>query len=138
MNIIKERLCLSDYQISGRAQSKINPRDTVGIECGIGCPKCSIINKNLEHGETTLCKCGLKMIVYGNSLHCELRGNSLKQPLLTDDTPNNYLLNNESEKEVIYEAEFSEVSNNTKGHERIITCLLDKLKRVFPLFQKSL
>lgn len=35
----------------------------------LSCPKCGLGHKDLDHGQSARCECGLKVTKYGNSLH---------------------------------------------------------------------
>ena len=70
--IIKEDLLLSNYSWFVKERSKIDPSQEIVVEERMRCPYCGKTQKAPHHGETIVCKCGLRMIVHGNSLTCEL------------------------------------------------------------------
>ena len=81
--MIRETLMMSDYQFYSETPSLIDPMKTHRKEAGFGCPHCHLVVKRpvtIEHGQTYVHECGLKMTRYGNALHCELDESLAKAP----------------------------------------------------------
>lgn len=71
--MIKETLIASDYFVFETKQSQIDLSAKTHVLVGLRCPKCKRVNKIPEHLQTTRCACGLRMVLKGNALECEMR-----------------------------------------------------------------
>jgi hypothetical protein len=74
-SMTKETLTWSDYQFYAEKKSLIDPDKSIRVQAGFGCPHCHEVVNNpvtIQHGQTYVHKCGLRMTVYGNALDCEL------------------------------------------------------------------
>ena len=75
IELIKEKLVLSDYVIYHETTSKIDPTAKIfDIDFNtIKCPYCKYEQRVPKHGETIICpKYGMEMTAWGNSLKCRL------------------------------------------------------------------
>ena len=73
MNIIQEKLILSDYTTHHRQRSQIDPDVMITTHTSMTCPSCKEKGQCPEHGQTLICgNCGLSMRTQGNSLYCEM------------------------------------------------------------------
>jgi hypothetical protein len=70
---ISETLPYSNYEISVRRASRIDPDRITHDDIGFYCPKCKAVLNTLEHGTRVVCKCGLEMELWGNGLQCTMR-----------------------------------------------------------------
>jgi len=59
--MIYEELDYSDYTVWSRRASQIDPERTISGYEGFRCPNCKKLHPMLEHGETIVCSCGLKI-----------------------------------------------------------------------------
>jgi len=70
--MIKESFVFSNYEIETSVKSKIDKDVTHTISIGVICPSCKNKLPLIDHGESQICPCGLRMTLYGNGLECEV------------------------------------------------------------------
>lgn len=70
--MIEETLVASNYIITDKKRSRIDPRAKITVVVGTYCPRCKCAGPPLEHGDEHVCECGLKMQLFGNALVCQL------------------------------------------------------------------
>lgn len=75
-NYIVEMLTYSNYRISKRQKSKIDPDMSISVDIAMKCPRCKTTLPLMDHGSKQTCSwCNLEMVLHGNGLTCKAQKN---------------------------------------------------------------